>query len=87
MMRSRISCWAPSVAPHWGAWIEIARLTKNFFRYMGSHPTGVRGLKCQGARGGSAYRESHPTGVRGLKCKNIRAGYNVYCRTPLGCVD
>ena len=33
-----------------------------------SHPTGVRGLKCQRLRYHAQERESHPTGVRGLKC-------------------
>ena len=33
-----------AVAPHWGAWIEIRRRPKRH-PLMGSHPTGVRGLK------------------------------------------
>ena len=32
------------VAPHWGAWIEMASFTPSATRQK-SHPTGVRGLK------------------------------------------
>ena len=34
-----------SVAPHVGAWIEISMLC-NSIRFVSSHPTWVRGLKC-----------------------------------------
>ena len=56
-----------SVAPHWGAWIEIvAQMVENGATV--SHPTGVRGLKCR-VRGRCLmhHEPSHPTGVRGLK--------------------
>ncbi len=34
------------VAPHWGAWIEIAQYPDELV-FFESHPTGVRGLKCK----------------------------------------
>ena len=56
-----------SVAPHVGAWIEIAVQHVNAQRRLASHPMWVRGLKL----GQSAYavpdRPSHPMWVRGLK--------------------
>ena len=56
-----------TVAPHWGAWIEIGT-TPRFAQSMRSHPTGVRGLKCARLTvNGQPFAESHPTGVRGLK--------------------
>ena len=61
----RFSCLV-SVAPHMGAWIEIP-----YFEEMGlknvSHPTWVRGLKCERSRRNRHILLSHPTWVRGLK--------------------
>ena len=56
-----------SVAPHWGAWIEISPKRPHGLRTRKSHPTGVRGLKFGDAADGHACQLSHPTGVRGLK--------------------
>ena len=55
-----------SVAPHWGAWIEIHR-PRDTPRGPPSHPTGVRGLKLHGREVVDRAVRSHPTGVRGLK--------------------
>ena len=68
-----ISCDNLSVAPHVGAWIEMpppcVRMPSS-----PSHPTWVRGLKCEGSRGGACpSSRSHPTWVRGLKSR-VRYG-------------
>ena len=55
------------VAPHAGAWIEIA----GGYRLAGrdtSHPTRVRGLKYKLLEKLIDLSKSHPTRVRGLKC-------------------
>ena len=54
------------VAPHPGAWIEIADQT-DADRSKLSHPTRVRGLKCGCPTKTGSDKESHPTRVRGLK--------------------
>ena len=62
-----------SVAPHVGAWIEMLS-NSSFRRSRKSHPTWVRGLKCEGSRGGACpSSRSHPTWVRGLKSR-VRYG-------------
>ena len=55
-----------TVAPHWGAWIEI-RIPQVAEGTRPSHPTGVRGLKYVRKRPCVPHLASHPTGVRGLK--------------------
>ena len=56
-----------SVAPHWGAWIEITRAGLSINHGRTSHPTGVRGLKYRPRPTTGPSLSSHPTGVRGLK--------------------
>ena len=58
------------VAPHWGAWIEMI-CSLNVSAILVSHPTGVRGLKCDDDPSDGIPRASHPTGVRGLKCRRF----------------
>ena len=54
------------VAPHVGAWIEIAgNLIAR--KEIQSHPMWVRGLKCYGEISTVKPEKSHPMWVRGLK--------------------
>ena len=52
-----------------------------------SHPTRVRGLKCQIIWCNLTPHTSHPTRVRGLKYMPIWAADWALRRTPRGCVD
>ena len=55
---------------------------------LGSHPTGVRGLKFGMDCCLWPTVVSHPTGVRGLKSNIATLPHQrLSCRTPLGCVD
>ena len=79
---------AVSVAPHWGAWIEIRSNTLDGDAIPRSHPTGVRGLKYDTVCVHVMLPQSHPTGVRGLKSfQDALDTYRCARRTPLGCVD
>ena len=76
-----------AVAPHWGAWIEIA-LSYSLSYMQLSHPTGVRGLKsserqCLSCRPNvaphwGAWIEMSSSGSQDVHTTR---------RTPLGCVD
>ena len=76
------------VAPHWGAWIEIAPTVPSTNSRCLSHPTGVRGLKygirpvrdlAHGvAPHWGAWIEIQPHRLTHDERKR---------RTPLGCVD
>ena len=74
------------VAPHVGAWIEIA-LAQPLVDAGGSHPTWVRGLKYRRKHGLLNLVRSHPTWVRGLKYGGYHSLAYPVSRTPRGCVD
>ena len=54
------------VAPHWGAWIEIARGLRRR-RASPVAPHWGAWIEIRETFGGADDLESHPTGVRGLK--------------------
>ena len=56
-----------TVAPHAGAWIEIAEGAYRDDEARPSHPTRVRGLKWPSNFKSLQNNKSHPTRVRGLK--------------------
>ena len=56
------------VAPHAGAWIEIALSSANVVRNAPSRPTRARGLKYHELSVAQGKSWSRPTRARGLKC-------------------
>ena len=74
------------VAPHWGAWIEI-RETNRDRGAQASHPTGVRGLKSQGAAGGGNGNKVAPHWGAWIEMLRLSSRLHASGRTPLGCVD
>ena len=63
---SNLARFSIKVAPHMGAWIEIA-IRLACLSLSKSHPTWVRGLKYINPLRTSEQLVSHPTWVRGLK--------------------
>ena len=68
-LKSNQNAFAPSedaVAPHTGAWIEMARIVACVCRKE-SRPTRARGLKLDLCKRAGVKYESRPTRARGLK--------------------
>ena len=74
------------VAPHWGAWIEIAD-NRPACRTVSVAPHWGAWIEISVRSAESSWAWSHPTGVRGLKYHLLYRATVRVSRTPLGCVD
>ena len=76
-----------TVAPHWGAWIEIV-INVGYSVFLPSHPTGVRGLKYRVRLLGHLIDNVAPHWGAWIEIANgANAVSHFFGRTPLGCVD
>ena len=74
-----------AVAPRAGAWVETYPCDLSP-RTLLSHPVRVRGLKLVTVSADLELEWSHPVRVRGLKHIFNEQLYDVFRRTPCGCV-